>query len=152
MRRRWEPLYEATQIKGDGEAHPFLSPTDEFANFERWDKGNLDLAAAKKPEMLQYEYARSALKLGLKLEQDLGVNPYKFGMIGSTDSHTGLATMEEDNFFGKHSGSEPGPDDAPVHEAGRQGRCGLGDLRERLRCGLGARQYPRILVRGHATA
>jgi hypothetical protein len=110
MRRRWEPLYEATQIKGDGEAHPFLSPTDEFANFERWDKGNLDLSAAKQPEMLQYEYARSALKLGLKLEQDLGVNPYKFGMIGSTDSHTGLATMEEDNFFGKHSGSEPSPD------------------------------------------
>jgi hypothetical protein len=110
MRRRWEPLYEATQIKGDGEAHPFLSPTDEFANFELWDKGNLDLSAAKKPEMLQYEYARSALKLGLKLEQDLGVNPYKFGMIGSTDSHTGLATMEEDNFFGKHSGSEPSPD------------------------------------------
>jgi hypothetical protein len=110
MRRRWEPLYEATQIKGDGEAHPFLSPTDEFANFERWDKGNLDLSAAKQPEMLQYEYARSALKLGLKLEQDLGVNPYKFGMIGSTDSHTGLATMEEDNFFGKHSGAEPSPD------------------------------------------
>ena len=57
--------------------------------------------------MLQYEYARSGLKLGLKLEQDLGVNPFKFGMIGSTDSHTSLATADQDNFFGKHSGAEP---------------------------------------------
>jgi Protein of unknown function (DUF3604) len=108
-RARWERLYEATQIKGDGEAHPFLSPNDEFANFERWDKGNLDLSELKAPEMLQYEYARSALKLGLKLEQDLGTNPYKFGMIGSTDAHTGLAAVDEDNFFGKTSSSEPSP-------------------------------------------
>ena len=111
-RARWERLYEATQIKGDGETHPFLSPNDEFASFERWDKGNLDLSVLKKREMLEYEYARSALKIGLKLEQQLGVNPYKFGMIGSTDAHTGLATAEEDNFFGKTSSSEPGPDRA----------------------------------------
>jgi len=109
-RARWERLYEVTQMKGDGETHPFLSPNDEFANFERWDKGNLDLSEPKKPEMLQYEYARSALKLGLKLEQELGVNPYKFGMIGSTDSHTGLATADEDNFFGKVTSMEPSPE------------------------------------------
>ena len=84
-RARLEPVYEVTQIKGDGETHPFLSPNDEFAGFELWDKGNLDLTELKKPEMLQYEYARSGLKLGLKLEQELGVNPFKFGMIGSTD-------------------------------------------------------------------
>jgi len=108
-RAKWEPLYEVTQIKGDGETHPFLSPNDEFADYETWDQGNLDLSAPKKQDMLQYEYARSALQLGLQLEQKLGVNPYKFGMIGSTDSHTGLATAGEDNFFGKHSGSEPGP-------------------------------------------
>ena len=84
-RTRWEPLYEVTQIKGDGETHPFLSPNDEFANFERWDKGNLDLSEPKKPEMLEFEYARSALKNGLKLEAELGVNPYKFGLVGSTD-------------------------------------------------------------------
>jgi hypothetical protein len=108
-RARWEPLYEATQIKGDGEAHPFLSPNDEFADYETWDQGNLDLSVPKSNEMLQYEYARTALQTGLQLEQRLGVNPYKFGMIGSTDSHTGLATAEEDNFFGKHSGAEPGP-------------------------------------------
>ena len=108
-RMRWEPLYEITQIKGDGETHPFLSPNDEFANFERWDKGNLDLTELKKPEMLEFEYARSALRNGLKMEAELGVNPYKFGVIGSTDAHTGLATADDDNFFGKTSTSEPNP-------------------------------------------
>jgi len=108
-RIRWEPIYEVTQIKGDGEAHPYLSPNDEFADYELWDKGNLG-PVPKKKEMLQYEYAREALKNGLKLEQKLGVNPYKFGMVGSTDSHTGLATAEEENFFGKHSGKEPKPE------------------------------------------
>jgi hypothetical protein len=109
-RARWERLYEATQIKGDGETHPFLSPNDEFADFENWDKGNLDLSVKKTPEMLQYEYAREALKNGLKLEAGLGVNPYKFGMIGSTDSHTGLAAVAEDNYFGKTSAMEPSPE------------------------------------------
>jgi hypothetical protein len=105
-----ERLYEVTQIKGDGEAHPFLSKNDEFADYETWDQGNLDLSELKKNKMLQGEYARSALKLGLRLEKKLGTNPYKFGMIGSTDSHTGLATAQEDNFFGKHSGGEPSKD------------------------------------------
>jgi Protein of unknown function (DUF3604) len=109
-RARWEPLYEATQIKGDGEAHPFLSPNDEFADYETWDKGNLDLSELKRPEMLEFEYARSALRNGLRLEQELGVNPYKFGMIGSTDAHTGLAAVEEENFFGKTSSTEPSPE------------------------------------------
>ena len=102
-----ERIYEATQIKGDGETHPFVSPNDEFANYERWDKGNLDLSEKKKPEMLEFEYARAALRNGLKLEQELGVNPYKFGMIGSTDAHTGLAAIDEDNFWGKTSNVEP---------------------------------------------
>jgi hypothetical protein len=108
-RSKWEPLYEATQIKGDGEAHPYLSPNDEFADYETWDQGNLDLSAIKENDMLQYEYARTALQTGLQLERELGVNPYKFGMIGSTDSHTALATAEEENYFGKHSGTEPSP-------------------------------------------
>ncbi|WP_018262132.1 DUF3604 domain-containing protein [Methylobacterium sp. WSM2598] len=107
VRAKWERLYEATQIKGDGETHPYLSPNDEFANFERWDKGNLDLTAPKTADMLQYEYARSGLKLGLKLEAETGVNPYKFGLVGSTDSHTGLSAVEEDNYFGKTSAMEP---------------------------------------------
>jgi len=109
-RAKRERLYEVTQIKGDGEAHPFLSKNDEFADYGTWDQGNLDLSELKKNEMLQYEYARSALKTGLRLKNRLGTNPYKFGMIGSTDSHTGLATAQEDNFFGKHSGAEPGKD------------------------------------------
>jgi hypothetical protein len=106
-RAKWEPLYEATQIKGDGEAHPFLSPNDEFADFGTWDKGNLNLSESKTDDMLVYEYARSGLQLGLQLEEKLGTNPFKFGMIGSTDSHTALATADDDNFFGKHAGSEP---------------------------------------------
>ena len=106
-RIKWEPLYEITQIKGDGEAHPFLSPNDEFADYENWQKGNLNLSVPKTDDMLQYEYTREALKNGLKMEAKLGMNPYKFGVVGSTDSHTSLATAEEDNFFGKHSGNEP---------------------------------------------
>ena len=106
-RAKWERLYEVTQTKGDGEAHPFLSPNDELANYELWDKGNLDGSVAKKKEMLEFEYARSALKNGLQLEQSLGVNPFKFGMIGSSDAHTGLTAMEEDNFFGKTTPQEP---------------------------------------------
>jgi len=109
MRAQYEPLVEATQIKGDGEAHPMLSPNDEFADYETWDKSNLNGTVAKTPDMLQWEYAREALKTGLRLEKELGVNPFKFGMIGSTDSHTSFAAVEEENFFGKHSGVEPEP-------------------------------------------
>jgi hypothetical protein len=109
-RARWERLYEVTQTKGTGEAHPFLSPNDEFANFEIWDKGNLDGSVAKTKDMLAFEYARSGLKLGLTLEHAFGVNPYKFGLIGSSDTHNGLAAMEEENFFGKTAPQEPSPE------------------------------------------
>ncbi len=109
LRERFERLVEVTQIKGDGEAHPLLSPNDEFADYETWDWSNLDGTEIKKPDMLQYEYAREALKIGLRLEAALGINPFKFGMIGSTDAHTALSSIEEDNFFGKHSGVEPEP-------------------------------------------
>ena len=109
QRAKWERLYEVTQTKGTGEAHPVLSPNDELAAFELWDKGNLDGSVPKTKDMLEFEYARSALKNGLKLEQELGTNPYKFGMVGSSDAHTGLAAMEEENFFGKTTPQEPSP-------------------------------------------
>ena len=91
---------EVTQIKGDSEAHPLLSPDDEFADFENWDLGNLKIGGTtpKQDEMLEFEYARSALKLGLAEAARTGVNPFQFGMIGSTDAHTSLATAAEDNF------------------------------------------------------
>ena len=108
-RMRFEPLYEVTQIKGDGETHPLLSADDEFADFERWDVSNLAGSAPKEQWMLQYEYARSALKLGLKLGDKLGVNPYKFGLFGASDTHTALATTREDNYFGKYQHTEPSP-------------------------------------------
>jgi len=108
-RAKWERLYEATQTKGDGETHPYISPNDEFADYERWDKGNLDGSAAKTKDMLEFEYLRSALRNGLKLEKDLGTNPYKFGLVGSSDAHTGLSALEEENFFGKVVPQEPNP-------------------------------------------
>ncbi|MBY0399280.1 DUF3604 domain-containing protein [Myxococcota bacterium] len=109
-RARWEPVVEVTQIKGDGEAHPLLSPDDELADFETWDKGNLNVGRTlpKEPWMLRFEYAREALKLGLDLHAKLGINPFRFGMIGSTDAHTSLATGAENNFWGKAVGVEPG--------------------------------------------
>lgn len=118
-RARWEPVVEVTQIKGDGEAHPLLSPDDEFADYETWDAGNFE-GAPKTNAMLQFEYARSALKNGLSLQARLGANPYAFGMIGSTDAHTALAAVEENNFFGKHSGVEPG-ENRWTHLVGRAG-------------------------------
>jgi hypothetical protein len=109
-RMRWEPIYEVTQVKGDGETHPFLSTRDEFADFERWDVSNIAGTAPKKKSMLQYEYARSALKLGLKLGKELGANPFKFGLIGASDTHTALSTTREENFFGKYKSTEPSAD------------------------------------------
>ena len=108
-RARWEPLYEVTRMKGDGEAHPFLSADDEFADFETWDKGQLG-PAPKAPDMLPREYAREALKRGLAYEAELGANPFKFGLVGSTDTHTSLSTTTEDNFFGKVAAVEPTAD------------------------------------------
>ncbi|WP_171180443.1 DUF3604 domain-containing protein [Ruegeria sp. HKCCD8929] len=108
-RARWEPLYELTQSKGTSEQHPSLSPSDEFADFEIWDAGNLNVVP-KEPGMIEFEYARQALKRGLKLQDEFGVNPFKFGLVGSTDSHTGLSTAEEENYFGKFPASEPGPE------------------------------------------
>ncbi len=108
-RARWEPVYEVTQMKGDGEAHPMLSPDDPFADFETWDKGQLG-PAPKTPDMIPKEYAREALKRGLAYDASLGTNPFAFGMIGSTDSHTSLSTVREDNFFGKVAALEPTAD------------------------------------------
>ena len=108
-RMRWEPIYETTQPKGDGETHPALSRNDEFANFERWDKGSFG-PVLKTPDMLPREYTRETFKRGLAYEAKLGVNPFKFGLIGSTDMHTGLVTTTEDNFFGKVAVLEPSAD------------------------------------------
>ena len=119
-RMRWEPLYEVTQMKGDGEAHPALSPNDEFANFETWDRGSFG-PEAKTEAMLSREYAREAFKRGLAYEAQLGINPFKFGLIGSTDSHTSLSTSGEDNFFGKVEPLAPSADPDRFYEvvAGR---------------------------------
>ena len=124
-RMRWEPIVETTQIKGDSETHPILSATDEFADFETYDHvievgermevqlfgdaflGELSdedrkyLKKHAKRAAKAGDYTRSALKRGLAIEARIGINPYKFGLIGSTDSHTGMASYEEDNFWGK---------------------------------------------------
>jgi hypothetical protein len=107
-RARWEPLMEATQEKGDGETHPMLSPEDEFADFEKWDFGD-SFGNPKEDWMLQYEYARSTLRNGIRLEDKLGANPFKYGMIGSTDNHVSMTTTREENYFGKLPNEEPSP-------------------------------------------
>jgi hypothetical protein len=109
-RMRWEPLVETTQIKGDSETHPLISPDDEFADFERWDLGNIIVTKRTSPELMRSEYSRSALKLGLGQLQSLGENPFKFGMIGATDSHTSFSNAEEDNYLGKYAVASPSPD------------------------------------------
>ena len=109
-RARWEPVYEVTQIKGDSETHPVLSPNDEFADFGTWDKGDIGGRNVITEDMLPGQYARSALLRGLQQEAKLGTNPFKFGLVGSSDAHTSLATTREDNYFGKNPASEPAAD------------------------------------------
>ncbi len=127
-RARWEPVVEATQIKGDSEAHKFLSPNDEFASFgvAGWELGNLPLTRRSTPDMFGGNYVREALRRGLTIEARTGVNPYRFGLIGATDAHTALATGDEDNFYGKHTGNEPQPGRAasPQNLGTAQGRFG----------------------------
>ena len=117
-RATWEPLVEVTQVKGDSETTAHLSPDDAFAAFgdAGWEATNL-IGAPRGPDTHAGSYAREALKRGLLLEQRTGTNPFKFGMIGSTDSHTGLATADSDNFFGKFTTEEPGPARATLREA-----------------------------------
>ena len=110
QRQQYEPLFEAIQMKGQSESHPSLSVTDEFAvGYELWDRGNLNIIP-KKPGMIEHEYLRQALKEGLKVEQQLGANPFKYGMAGGTDTHNSLTAAEEDNFFAKFVSAEPRPD------------------------------------------
>lgn len=114
-RARWDPVYEITQIKGDGETHPMLSPNDEFADYGTWDKGSFG-PEPKTPEMLPREYAREAWKRGMAYEATLGVNPFQFGVLGSTESHTALSSAQEDNFFGKVAVVEPTADPIRLEE------------------------------------
>jgi hypothetical protein len=111
QRIRWEPLVEITQIKGASETHPLLSPDDDFAGYgiAGWEEGNLTLQELKTTDMLQYETTREALKNGLLLESKLGTNPFRFGVLSSTDSHTALAAVEENNYFGKFTVEYPSP-------------------------------------------
>ncbi|NKB99541.1 MAG: DUF3604 domain-containing protein [Pseudomonadales bacterium] len=106
-RNRWEPLMEVTQFKGDSETHPFVSPDDEFADYESWDRYRGFSTDPHEDSMFAGEYARPALRRGLALFTKVGANPFKFGMIGSTDSHTGIPSADENNFWGKFSWHEP---------------------------------------------
>ena len=128
-RAKYEPVVEITQIKGDSESHPFLSPNDEFADYgdAGWDKCNLSCTDNMEPESYAGSYTREALKRGLQLQAEVGVNPYAFGVIGSTDSHTSLATSDENNFYGKHTGNEINVENRaiePQNLGTREGRFG----------------------------
>lgn len=100
-RIRWEPVAEITQIKGDSETHPALSPDDPFADFESYGFYIQNSDIPYTYEAGEGDYIRAGLKTGLQVEEDIGTNPYKFGVIGSTDSHSGLSSADEDNFWGK---------------------------------------------------
>jgi hypothetical protein len=104
-RMRWEPVIETTQIKGDSETHPSLSPNDEFAEFETFEHliKTDESETQDTGDPREGSYTRAGLKRGLEIEEEIGVNPFKYGMIGSTDAHTGYASAEEDNFWGKFS-------------------------------------------------
>ncbi len=108
-RAKWEPVAEITQTKGDSETDPAVSPDDEFANFERWDKANIMGNKLDKAADQKFNYLRPTLTRGLGYAQTLGTNPFKFGLIGSTDSHTGLSTADADNYFAVNPEGEPGP-------------------------------------------
>jgi uncharacterized protein DUF3604 len=99
-RARWEPVMEVTQIKGDSETHPALSPNDEFADFERFEFYLQRPPHGPTYKPLEGDFARTALMRGLEIEERLGTNPFQLGMIGSTDSHTGLSAVDEPNFLG----------------------------------------------------
>jgi hypothetical protein len=107
-RQEWEPLMEVAQIKGQSESHPSLSPNDEFASWDLWDRGNLN-GSGKKPGMIRNEYWREGLKSGLRIEAKLGANPFKYGANAATDTHTGLVTADDNNFWGKFKAFEPSP-------------------------------------------
>ena len=109
QRAQWEPLVEATQVKGDSEAHPFLSPNDEFADYESWDKSNVGFSVPHQNAWFAGEYVRAALNTGLDVERRKGANPFRFGLIGSTDSHTALATADENDYWGKFVAAHPSP-------------------------------------------
>ena len=108
-RSKWEPVAEITQTKGDSETLPMLSPDDEFANFERWDKTNIAGTQDDTPEQQPHNYLRPTLTRGLKFANELGANPYKYGFIGASDNHTALSMVAADNFFGALPDAEPSP-------------------------------------------
>jgi hypothetical protein len=110
LRTRFERVVEASQSKGDSETTPRLSPKDPFADFERWNKGNIFGMVATTPEMLPYNYCRSGLKLGLEHQAKLGANPFKFGFVGGSDSHISLSTTRAENYFGVGTIAEPKPE------------------------------------------
>ena len=147
-----EPLVEITQIKGDSETHPLISPNDEFADYERHGNAGSRGSLSETKQIKEYcdsyyagqaqglpsdsrveafcekqrgsnskdnpsdtqalirgSYVRSALQRGLAIQASIGANPYKFGIIGATDTHTGIATVDEDNYWGKMAMNEPSP-------------------------------------------
>lgn len=97
QRSRNEPLVEITQVKGTSETHPALSPSDEWANFEIFPlRTSTRILSDPKGS-----YVRNAWQRGLRMEEEIGANPYKFGVVGASDTHIAAASIEEDNYFGK---------------------------------------------------
>ena len=94
-----EPLSEITQLKGTSETHPSLSPNDEFANFEIL---NYLLGGATRTPKIHGSYIREAYQNGLGMQEARGYNPYKFGVVGASDSHDTAVAYNAATFFGAH--------------------------------------------------
>ena len=155
-RMRWEPLYEVTQMKGDGEAHPFLSPNDEFADYGTWDKGDIAGLKPKEDWMLQYEYARTALQVGLQQEQKLGVNPLQVRhdrehrRAHLAGHHPGREQLEQDPDHGAVCRSLGARRDRVRRRRRSADDLFVRDARLGARRGLGPREHPRGALRSDA--
>jgi hypothetical protein len=102
---RNEPLFEMAQTKGQSEAHPLLSPNDEFASFEQFP----NMINVGLPGQIKYGFFRQALADGMILEDKLGTNPFKMGVVAGADNHSGYSANEENNFHGSHGGTDDTP-------------------------------------------
>ena len=129
VRNRNEPLVEITQTKGTSDTHPALSPNDEWADFEIW---SYRIGGGTTPSRPDGSYVRQAYLNGLRLEEENGFNPFRFGLVGATDTHAAAGAPSESAFFTAGGAPQVGssiPFDPPQADGRRYSASPLGALR-----------------------